>query len=74
MDNRARRSKGIAYIEFQELDSVPKAMALNGHKLLGVPIIIQPSHGDRNRWKVRVGWGYIRSDVEGGGSLEVRIK
>lgn len=49
MDNRARRSKGIAYIEFQELDSVPKAMALNGHKLLGVPIIIQPSHGDRNR-------------------------
>ncbi|ESN95932.1 hypothetical protein HELRODRAFT_114532 [Helobdella robusta] len=49
MDNRSRRSKGIAYIEFQDTESVAKALELSGQRLLGVPIIIQPSHGERNR-------------------------
>ena len=42
-DNKTRRSKGIAYVEFQDVDSVPLAMGLNGQRLLGVPIIVQAS-------------------------------
>lgn len=48
-DNKTRRSKGIAYIEFQDTESVPLAMGLNNQKLLGVPIIIQPSQAEKNR-------------------------
>lgn len=40
-DNKTRRSKGIAYIEFAELESVSLALGLDGQKLLGVPIIVQ---------------------------------
>ncbi|XP_014672737.1 PREDICTED: LOW QUALITY PROTEIN: RNA-binding protein 39-like [Priapulus caudatus] len=49
VDNKTRRSKGIAYIEFVDPESVPLAMGLNGQKLLGVPIIIQPSQAEKNR-------------------------
>lgn len=49
LDNKSHRSKGIAYIEFVEVDSVQLALGLTGTKLLGVPIIVQPSHAERNR-------------------------
>ncbi|XP_064467269.1 RNA-binding protein 39-like isoform X2 [Ornithodoros turicata] len=49
MDNKTRRSKGIAYVEFQDVDSVPLAMGLSGQKLYGVPIIVQPTQAERNR-------------------------
>lgn len=49
LDNKSHRSKGIAYIEFRDVESVPLAIGLTGQKLLGVPIIIQPSHAERNR-------------------------
>ena len=48
-DNKTRRSKGIAYIEFIEVDSVPLAMGLTGQRLLGVPIIVQASQAEKNR-------------------------
>ena len=48
-DNKTRRSKGIAYIEFKDVESVPLAMALTGQKLLGVPILVQPTQAERNR-------------------------
>lgn len=48
-DNKTRRSKGIAYIEFRDVDSVSLALALNGQKLLGVPIIVQPTQAEKNR-------------------------
>ncbi|KAL5022523.1 hypothetical protein ScPMuIL_001678 [Solemya velum] len=48
-DNKTRRSKGIAYIEFGDTDSVPLAIGLAGQKLLGVPIIVQPSQAEKNR-------------------------
>lgn len=41
VDNKTRRSKGIAYVEFREVDSVALALGLTGQRLLGVPIIIQ---------------------------------
>ncbi|KAG5838961.1 hypothetical protein ANANG_G00229300 [Anguilla anguilla] len=42
-DRNSRRSKGIAYIEFVEVNSVPLAIGLTGQRLLGVPIIVQAS-------------------------------
>ena len=48
-DNKTRRSKGIAYVEFVEVASVSLAMGLNGQKLLGVPIIVQQSQAEKNR-------------------------
>ncbi|KAL4597393.1 RNA-binding protein 39-like isoform X2 [Arapaima gigas] len=42
-DRNSRRSKGIAYVEFLEVNSVPLAIGLTGQKLLGVPIIVQAS-------------------------------
>ncbi len=48
-DNKTRRSKGIAYVEFRETESVPLAMGLSGQKLLSVPIIVQASQAEKNR-------------------------
>jgi len=49
MDNKTRRSKGISYIEFYDTESVPLAIGLTNQKLLGVPIIVQPSQAEKNR-------------------------
>lgn len=49
MDNKTRRHKGIAYIEFVEIATVPLALALNGQKLCGIPIVIQPTQAEKNR-------------------------
>ncbi|KAI1892440.1 hypothetical protein AGOR_G00133370 [Albula goreensis] len=48
-DRNSRRSKGIAYIEFVEVNSVPLAIGLTGQRLLGVPIIVQASQAEKNR-------------------------
>ncbi|KHN77266.1 RNA-binding protein 39 [Toxocara canis] len=48
-DARTGRSKGICYVEFWEVESVPLALALNGEKLLGAPLVIQPTLAERNR-------------------------
>lgn len=49
VDNKSRRHKGVAYIEFREPTSVPLALALHGQKLGGYPIQIQPTHAQKNR-------------------------
>ncbi|XP_025114772.1 RNA-binding protein 39-like isoform X1 [Pomacea canaliculata] len=48
-DNKTRRSKGIAYVEFTDMQCVPLAMGLSGQKLLGVPILVQHSQAEKNR-------------------------
>ncbi|XP_036388665.1 RNA-binding protein 39-like isoform X3 [Megalops cyprinoides] len=48
-DRNSRRSKGIAYIEFVDVNSVPLAIGLTGQRLLGVPIIVQASQAEKNR-------------------------
>lgn len=48
-DRNSRRSKGVGYVEFQSDTSVPLAMGLNNQKLMGVPIIVQPSQAEKNR-------------------------
>lgn len=42
-DRNSRRSKGIAYVEFCDIQAVPLAIGLTGQRLLGVPIIVQAS-------------------------------
>lgn len=49
-DKNSRRSKGIAYIEFHDESSVTPALQLTGHKLFGVPIIVQPTMAEKNRY------------------------
>lgn len=49
MCNKTRRFKGIAYVEFKDIESVPLALGLNGQKLCGVPVIVQPSQAEKNR-------------------------
>jgi len=48
-DKHSKRSKGIAYVEFKELQSVPLALGLNGQRLLGVPIVVQPTQSEKNK-------------------------
>uniref|UniRef100_A0A8C5MRA2 RNA binding motif protein 23 n=1 Tax=Leptobrachium leishanense TaxID=445787 RepID=A0A8C5MRA2_9ANUR len=48
-DRNSRRSKGIAYVEFCDIQSVPLAIGLSGQRLLGVPIIVQASQAEKNR-------------------------
>jgi RNA-binding protein 39 len=48
-DRNSRRSKGIAYVEFYDENSVLPALALTGQKLVGVPIIVQPTMAEKNR-------------------------
>ncbi|KAI8904760.1 hypothetical protein EDD86DRAFT_194402, partial [Gorgonomyces haynaldii] len=48
-DKISRRSKGIAYVEFYEEDSVPKAIMLSGTLLMGIPILVQKSEAEKNK-------------------------
>ncbi|KAK8399226.1 hypothetical protein O3P69_003386 [Scylla paramamosain] len=48
-DTKTRRSKGIAYVEFCDVESVPLALGLSGQKILGVPIVCQPTQAEKNR-------------------------
>jgi len=47
-DRNTRRSKGIGYVEFDSAESVPKAIAMTGQKLLGVPVIVSASQAEKN--------------------------
>ncbi|KAH9468334.1 hypothetical protein Pst134EA_011958 [Puccinia striiformis f. sp. tritici] len=48
-DRISRRSKGVGYVEFRELDSVQKALSLTGTKLLGLPVMVQYTEAEKNR-------------------------
>ncbi|CAG8499350.1 1079_t:CDS:10 [Ambispora leptoticha] len=48
-DRISRRSKGVGYVEFYDEESVPKALALTGQKLLGIPVIVQLTEAEKNR-------------------------
>jgi len=49
MDNKTRKHKGIAYIEFFDSTSIPNALRLNGEKVCGYPITIQPTNAEKNK-------------------------
>jgi len=48
-DARNGRSKGIAYVEFYDQDSVLKAIALSGKNFMGNAIKFQHSQAEKNR-------------------------
>lgn len=48
-DKVSGRSKGVAYVEFKDVDSVLKAINLTGEKLLGIPVIVQFTEAEKNR-------------------------
>ncbi|CAN1771137.1 RNA-binding protein rsd1 [Linum perenne] len=48
MDRNSRRSKGVGYIEFYDVMSVPMAIALSGQPLRGVPVMVKPSEAEKN--------------------------
>ncbi|KAH8409946.1 hypothetical protein KR009_001699 [Drosophila setifemur] len=47
--NKTKRFKGIAYIEFEDPESVALALGLCGQRLLGVPIMVQHTQAEKNR-------------------------
>ncbi|XP_067389194.1 probable RNA-binding protein 23 isoform X2 [Emydura macquarii macquarii] len=66
-DRNSRRSKGIAYVEFCEIQSVPLAIGLTGQRLLGVPIIVQASQAEKNRLAA------MASSLQKGGGGPMRL-
>ncbi|KAJ3075103.1 hypothetical protein HDU98_009171 [Podochytrium sp. JEL0797] len=48
-DRISRKSKGVGYVEFSEMASVQKAIAMTGVKLLGIPMIVQHTESEKNR-------------------------
>ncbi|CAN1307717.1 RNA-binding protein 39 [Linum perenne] len=48
MDRNSRRSKGVGYIEFYDVMSVPMAIALSGQPLRNVPVMVKPSEAEKN--------------------------
>ncbi|PKA61516.1 29 kDa ribonucleoprotein A, chloroplastic [Apostasia shenzhenica] len=48
MDRNSRRSKGVGYVEFYDAMSVPMAIAISGHQLLGQPVMVKPSEAEKN--------------------------
>lgn len=49
VDRITRRSKGVGYVEFVDLETVQKALTLSGTKLLGIPIQVQYTEAEKNR-------------------------
>ncbi|ORY78093.1 hypothetical protein BCR35DRAFT_353072 [Leucosporidium creatinivorum] len=49
VDRISRRSKGVGYVEFVDLETVQKALTLSNTKLLGIPIIVQYTEAEKNR-------------------------
>ncbi|MQL81804.1 hypothetical protein Taro_014259 [Colocasia esculenta] len=60
MDRNSRRSKGVGYIEFYDVMSVPNAIAISGQLLLGQPVMVKPSEAEKN---------LVQSNVSGGTAL-----
>ncbi|KAF9361095.1 hypothetical protein BGX34_007333 [Mortierella sp. NVP85] len=48
-DRNTGRSKGVGYVEFYEEESVAKAIALTGQKLLDIPVIAKHTESEKNR-------------------------
>lgn len=49
VDRVSRRSKGVGYVEFAEIESVAKAISLTGQILLGIPVFVQLTESEKNR-------------------------
>ncbi|GAA5993656.1 hypothetical protein JCM10908_000662 [Rhodotorula pacifica] len=68
VDRITRRSKGVGYVEFVELETVQKALTLSGTKLLGIPIQVQYTEAEKNR-QARDGTNGGSGPGSGGGGV-----
>ncbi len=48
-DRISGRSKGIGYVEFVDEQAVKKALAMNGERLCGIPVIVELTETEKNR-------------------------
>ncbi|KAJ7597004.1 hypothetical protein C8J56DRAFT_304101 [Mycena floridula] len=48
-DRLSRRSKGIGYVEFRNIDLVEKALNLSGTLVMGLPMMVQLTESERNK-------------------------
>lgn len=48
-DRITSKSKGVAYVEFVDIKSVSQALGLTGHRMNGVPIVVQETMSEKNR-------------------------
>eukprot|EP00243_Klebsormidium_subtile_P011432 TRINITY_DN6488_c0_g2_i3.p1 TRINITY_DN6488_c0_g2~~TRINITY_DN6488_c0_g2_i3.p1 ORF type:complete len:442 (-),score=89.84 TRINITY_DN6488_c0_g2_i3:453-1778(-) len=48
VDRNSRRHKGVGYIEFYDVMSVPMAIALSGQLIKNVPVMVKPSEAEKN--------------------------
>ncbi|KAK9459282.1 uncharacterized protein V1516DRAFT_504892 [Lipomyces oligophaga] len=48
-DRISGRSKGVGYVEFRDLESIPKALNMTGQRLLDIPVIVQLTEAEKNR-------------------------
>ena len=44
-----RRCDSIGYVEFRAMDLVPRAIALSGTIVMGLPIMVQLTESERNK-------------------------
>ncbi|KAI9493809.1 hypothetical protein BDB00DRAFT_872052 [Zychaea mexicana] len=65
-DRNSRRSKGVGYVEFHEEDSVQNALGMSGQKLLGIPVLVQMSEAEKNRYALAA-----QQNMMGGGQEHV---
>merc|ERR1719272_456857 len=47
-DRNTRKSKGFGYVEFYERDSIPRAIALSGTIMRGIPVMVKFSEAEKN--------------------------
>ncbi|KAJ2315736.1 splicing factor [Coemansia sp. RSA 2705] len=70
----SRRSRGVAYVEFYAAESAAQASLLSGQRLLGVPIIVQPSEAEKNRKRTTKQYTADGAPVEGPGETLVVVR
>jgi hypothetical protein len=53
LDKHTRRSKGIAYIEFDTPQAAINALSLNGTIMMNMPLLVKPSEAEKARVSLR---------------------
>jgi RNA-binding protein 39 len=56
-DRGSHRSRGAAYVEFYDYESVQRAVDLSGEKLLGIPVSVQLTEAEKNRLALEAAGG-----------------
>ncbi|CAG0900656.1 unnamed protein product, partial [Cyprideis torosa] len=72
-DTKTRRSKGIAYVEFAEVESAQLALGLSGQKLMGVPILVQQTQAEKNRMAAQSSANAANKSSNGKGPIKVYV-